>query len=109
MFCLLPGVHNCRNDTIHPHPPVLRRILCITKKEYKRIKVLVGRSPKRKRKGLAPSLKNKKGTRSRPIIQEAHKAAYEPSNIAQAHDNQLRRWIRVKQWFNDYKDDYTLS
>jgi len=82
--------------------------LCISKSVFKRLKVLVRGRRKRKSRGLAPWLKNKK--RSIAVVTDKKKdRPYEATNMAQAYESQTWQWIRVKQWFNDYKDDYTMS
>jgi len=75
---------------------------------FKRLKALVGVKREGRSRGLAPWLKNKKQT----IVEVADKkqsTTYAATNIAQAYESQPWQWIRVKQWFNDFKDDYTLS
>jgi predicted transcriptional regulator len=53
-------------------------------------------------------LKNKKQHVVK-VIDRDRSELYEATNIAQAYDSQTWRWIRVKQWFADYKNDYTMS
>jgi len=98
-----------RNDTIDPYPPRIVKILCITRREFKRLKLLVGVRRKKRSRGLAPWLKNKKKVSPRRVTEKKQKPTYEPTNISQAYESQTWRWIRVKQWFNEYKDDYTMS
>ena len=98
-----------RNGKIDPYPPAIRKILCVSKEEFKRLKVLIGTRRKRRSRsrGLTPWLKNKKRSLSK-VIDKRQRETYEATNMAQAYESETWQWIRVKQWFNDYKDDYTL-
>ena len=102
----MPRKH--RTDKIEHYPPSLVKILCVSKSAFKRLKVLVGVRRKRRSRGLAPWLKNKKHTRVR-VLERNKNAGYEPTEIAHAYDSQRWQWIRVKQWFNDHKEEYTLT
>ncbi|MBU0684114.1 MAG: hypothetical protein KJ864_07505 [Candidatus Omnitrophica bacterium] len=76
----------------------------------KRLKFLVGKRRKRSSRGLAPWLKNKKRRTIARIFESGKKKrTYEATDIAQVYESQRWQWIRVKQWFNDHKDDYTMK
>ena len=40
--------------------------------------------------------------KSKAIAQNDRQTAYEPTNAIRCNDAEHRRWIRVKEWFDDY-------
>ena len=39
------------------------------------------------------------------LLEVKHQRDYEPSNAIQVNECNFRRWVRVKEWFNEYGPD----
>jgi len=55
-------------------------------------------------KGPAPRkvLAQASRTKAKSISENECHAAYEPTNAIRCNDAEHRRWIRVREWYNDY-------
>jgi hypothetical protein len=40
--------------------------------------------------------------KSKAVAKNEHQTAYEPTNAIRCNDADHRRWVRVKEWFDDY-------
>jgi hypothetical protein len=77
--------------------------LCITSKVWGEIyqnfeafrKLIKGSAP-RKVLEQAPRIKAK------GVAKNEGQTAYEPTNAIRCNDSEHRRWVRVKEWFNEY-------
>jgi hypothetical protein len=58
-------------------------------------------------KGPAPRkvLEQAPRTKSKGGVKNECQTAYEPTNAIRCNDAEHRRWIRVKEWFNEYPSD----
>ena len=105
------------NDTIDPYPLIPRgaaKILCTTPKTYAEIcrayktirafcRSLSGRPAKR-----SFNLGQIKKDFSKKLPSDAektHLSDYEASNAISVNECDWRRWVRVKEWFNEYGPD----
>jgi hypothetical protein len=98
---VIPG-----NDTIDRYPLCASgavKILCVTPKVwgeiYKSVEVF-----RRLIKGPAPRkvLEQAPRTKAKGVLKNECHAAYEPTQAICCNDADWRRWIRVKEWFNEY-------
>jgi hypothetical protein len=95
------------NDTIDRYPLCASgavKILCITSKVWGEIyqnfevfrRLIKGPAPRK-----VPDQENR--TKSKAIAKNECQTAYEPTNAIRCNDANHRRWVRVKDWFNDYE------
>ena len=96
-------------DTIDRYPLCASeavKILCITPKvwgeiyqNFEAFRRLFKQPAPREVLEQAPRTKSKGGAKNEC------QTAYEPTNAIRCNDAQHRRWIRVKEWFNEYPSD----
>ena len=97
---------NRGNDTIDRYPLCASgalKILCITPKVWGEIyktfeafrRLIKVPTP---RKVLAQDIRPK----SKGAAKDEYQTAYEPTNAIACNDAEHRRWVRVKEWFNDH-------
>ena len=96
------------NDTIDRYPLCASgavKILCITPKVWGEI-YKAFESFRRLIKGPAPRkvLEQAPRTRSKGVSKKQGQAAYEPTNAIRCNDADHRRWVRVKEWFNELQE-----
>ena len=84
------------------------KLLCFTKDTYKRI-VRVARGLEKRKKSVGSSLKKLKPTKKQ-LVKSSYRltCSYKPSNICDTPNNKVRQWGRVKTWFRDFKEDYSV-
>ena len=97
------------NDTIDRYPLCASgavKILCITPKVWGEIYQNF-EAFRRLIKGPAPRkvLEQASRTKSKGVAKNECQAAYEPTNAIRFNDANRRRWVRVKEWFNEYPSD----
>jgi len=84
--------------------------LCITSKVWREIyqnfeafrKLIKGPAPRK-------VLEQAPRTKAKGVAKNEYQAAYEPTNAIRCNDAKGRRWIRVKEWFNEYPSDNDAS
>ena len=101
------------NDTIDRYPLCASgavKILCITPKVWGEIYKAFG-AFRRLIKGPTPRkvLEQAHRTKSKGIAKNEGQTAYEPTNAIRCNDADHRRWVRVKEWFNEYPSDTTAT
>ena len=82
--------------------------MCFTKDTYKRIVLAVKGL---KEKGLAPSPLKKRVSIKRPGVVHEHKrviSADNPTRIWSAYNSDYWRWRRVKAWFKEFNEEYSV-
>ena len=95
------------NDTIDPYPliPVeAGKILCITLKTYAEIK----QTYKTFRNSIKSKVQRIIVEPPRPSeapLEVGFQRDYEPTKAISCNDSDWRRWVRVKEWFNEYGPD----
>jgi hypothetical protein len=98
------------NDTIDPYPLIpgeAAKILCITPETFARIsqayrafRNFIKRPDSRK--VVEPKCQSKpKDT----VLTVNHQRDYEPTNAIYVNECDYRRWVRVKEWFDEYGPD----
>jgi hypothetical protein len=98
------------NDTIDPYPLIpgeVTKILCITSKTYAEISQAY-RAFRSFIKRPAPRKAAEPGYQPKPkstVLAANHQRDYEPTNAIYCNDSDWRRWVRVKEWFNEYGPD----
>ncbi len=98
------------NDKIAHYPSRLIKILCVSKKKFKRLKTFLAtiKKKKNKRSQISKLFKNP-AKRKTKVVRFNNGVSYEASNMAQAYESTRWQWTRVNQWFKDHKEDYSLS
>ena len=98
------------NDTIDPYPLIPRetaKILCITLKTFTEI----SQSFNAFRKFIKPAVPQKCIEPKYPsepknnILEVNYQSDYEPTNAIYVNECNFRRWVRVKEWFNQFSPD----
>ena len=116
-YALLLSTHtNPRNgnDTIDCYPLIAtgaKKILCITDETYTAIS-LAYKTFRAFIKRPAPKNIIKAAKNLRPekiILQRERQPAYEPSNAIHTNTCDYRRWCRVTEWFNQFKETQNRS
>ena len=102
------------NDTIDPYPLMpweAKKILCITPKVF----ALISRAFKTFRRSIKTPYSRKVVNHAcnpgvkKLMLQTCSQRAYEPTDAIQCNICDYRRWVRVKEWFNDYNPDAQTS
>ena len=57
-------------------------------------------------KGPAPRkvLEQASRTKSKSVTKDGCQTAYDPTNAIRCNDAEHRRWVRVKEWFNEFAE-----
>ena len=104
-------MHHRGNDTIDRYPLCASgavKILCITPSVWSEIHQNF-EAFRRLIKGPAPRkvLEQAPRTKAKGVAKNECQAAYEPTNAIRCNDAEHRRWVRVKEWFNEYPSETT--
>ncbi len=105
MRIINPDIIPSGNDTIDRYPLCASgalKILCTTPRVWAEIykafedfrKLIKGPAPRKVRE-QAPR------TKSKGLAKKEGQTAYEPTNAIRCNDAEHRRWVRVKEWFNE--------
>src|SRR3989338_2219520 len=98
------------NDTIDPSPLIpgeATKILCITLKTYAEISQAYKAFRdfiKRPAAGKVVEFKRPAQPKSR-VEEITSQGDYDPTNAIYCNNSDWRRWVRVKEWFNEYGSD----
>jgi len=65
------------------------------------------------KKGQASSSLKKQKSGKRQFVKSSYKlnkvaVSYEPTNIDSAYNSDYWRWKRVKAWYKEFKEDYSV-
>jgi len=94
------------NDTIDRYPLCASgavKILCITPKVWGEIsKAFEGFRRLIKEPAPRKVLEQAPRAQSKGVAKNECQTAYEPTNAIRCNDADHRRWVRVREWFNDY-------
>jgi hypothetical protein len=99
------------NDTIDPYPLIpgeARKILIVKKNIFEELRSRYDSFCRSFAKGTAPKIKPAQKASPKPKrLQDEQRrcSVYEPSNTAHINDYNWRRWVRVKEWFNEFSSE----
>jgi len=98
------------NDTIDPSPLIpgeATKILCITLKTYAEIsQAYKAFRDFIKRPAAGKVVEFKRPAQPKSRVEEINSQGdYDPTNAIYCNNSDWRRWVRVKEWFNEYGSD----